>query len=45
LDTTTNVTYGLTLSKASGDTLFGTLDQDTALATGTTGTVVVELLK
>jgi predicted RecA/RadA family phage recombinase len=37
LDTTTNITTGLTLSKASGGTLFGSY-ADTGLASGSTDT-------
>lgn len=44
-DPTTNVTYNLTLSKATGGMLFGNLDQAASLAAGTTGTVSVELLR
>ena len=39
LDTATNVTTGLTISKASGGTKFGTLDPSgTAITSGTTST-------
>lgn len=38
LDATTNVTTDLTLSKASGGTVFGTYDDTTTIAPGTTST-------
>jgi predicted RecA/RadA family phage recombinase len=45
LDATTNVTTGLTLSKASGGTLFGRLDPaGTAITSGTTDTAASVVL-
>ncbi len=45
LDSATNVYYGFTLDGATGGTLFGTLDQSTALVTATTNANTAVALK
>lgn len=45
LDGATNVYYGFTLDLATGGTLFGALDQSTALVTGTTNANTAVALK
>lgn len=45
LDSATNVYYGFTLDAATGGTLFGALDQSTALVTGTTNANTAVALK
>ena len=44
-DPITNVTYGLTIDKTRGNTLFGNLDQNTAIAAGVTSTTAIVRLK
>jgi predicted RecA/RadA family phage recombinase len=45
LDSTTNVTTGLTLSKASGGTLFGSYDSTTKITSGQTSTTAAVKLR
>jgi hypothetical protein len=45
LDATTNITTGLTLSKASGGVAFGTYDDSTAITSATTSTTAPVKLK
>lgn len=46
LDSTTNITYGLTISKTSGDTPFGHLDPSaTAITSGQTDTAALVCLE
>jgi hypothetical protein len=44
-DSTTNVTYNLTLDGTIGNTPFGKLDQPTAVASGVTSTTAIVRLK
>lgn len=41
LDTTTNITYNLTIDKTRGNTPFGNLDQNAAIVSGVTNTSAV----
>jgi hypothetical protein len=43
LDSTTNITTGLTLSKDSSGVLIGTYDDTTGVSSGVTGTANVKL--
>ena len=45
LDTTTNVTYNLTIDKTRGNCPFGNLDQNAAILAGVTNTAAVVRLK
>jgi hypothetical protein len=44
-DSTTNVTYSLTIDKTRGNTPFGNLDQNTAILSGVTSTTAIVRLK